>query len=480
MSAVTLIARDELRLMRRNRVAVVAFTLLVLLTLAAALISWSHQRNIAETRNRFQAQASEAFEAQPDRHPHRMVHYGNFIFRPLGPLAVFDPGVDAFTGNSMFLEGHRQNSANFGDVRQSSLLIRFGQLTPAFLLQTVAPLLLIFLGYGVVAREREQGTLRQMLMQGVSARALVAGKLLALGVVAALVGLPAMVAFLLIAGQPGALAGPMLVMMLGYGAYLALWSTIIILVSALTRRGRDALLALLALWAILVILLPRIAPDIAAQAHALPTRLETDIAIQQDLHRLGDAHNPDDPFFAAFRQKVLHQYGVTRVEDLPVNYKGLLAIEGEKLTSGLFDTYANRGFAIQKAQSALTNGFGIVSPAIAIRQLSMAAAGTDLEGHRRFLTQAESYRYDIIQRLNRLQADAVSYTDETARDAGADTRKRVSADHWHDIPQFRFKPAASIDLMRASLPGLGLLLAWLAIAALALLPVARHLQKVRP
>ena len=112
MSAISLIARDELRLMRRNRVAVIAFALLVLLTLSAALISWSHQRSIAETRARFQAQASEAFEAQPDRHPHRMVHYGNFIFRPLGPLAAFDPGVDAFTGNSMFLEGHRQNSAN--------------------------------------------------------------------------------------------------------------------------------------------------------------------------------------------------------------------------------------------------------------------------------------------------------------------------------------------------------------------------------
>jgi ABC-2 type transport system permease protein len=52
----------------------------------------------------------------------------------------------------MFLEGHRQNTANFGDVNQSSLLVRFGQLTPAFVLQTVAPLLLIFLGYGAIAR----------------------------------------------------------------------------------------------------------------------------------------------------------------------------------------------------------------------------------------------------------------------------------------------------------------------------------------
>ena len=201
MSAVRLIAMDELRLMRRNRVAVTAFVLLVLLTLMAVLTSWSHQRGISELRARHQAEAEKAFDSQPARHPHRVVHYGHFIFRPLSPLASFDPGVDAFTGNSMFLEGHRQNSANFGDVRQSSLLVRFGQLTPAFVLQVVAPLLLIFLGYGILARERERGTLRLLMLQGVSRGQLVAGKLGALGLVALLVGLPAMIGLALIAGQ---------------------------------------------------------------------------------------------------------------------------------------------------------------------------------------------------------------------------------------------------------------------------------------
>ena len=122
----------------------------------------------------------------------------------------------------------------------------------------------------------------------------------------------------------------------------------------------------------------RDAPDIAANAHALPTRLETDIAIQEDLRRLGDSHNPDDPFFTAFKQKMLRQYGVSRVEDLPVNYKGLLAVEGEKLTSRLFDDYADRSFAVQAAQSGLMNGFGLISPTVALRRLSMAAAGTDV------------------------------------------------------------------------------------------------------
>ncbi|MEJ2458550.1 MAG: ABC transporter permease subunit, partial [Novosphingobium sp.] len=319
MTAVRLIARDELRLMARNRVAVIAFGLLVLLTLVAVLSSWSHQRSVAELRARHAHTADAAFDAQPDRHPHRVVHYGTFIFRPLGPLAAFDPGVDAFTGNSMFLEGHRQNSANFGDVRQSSLLIRFGQLTPAFVLQVVAPLLLIFLGYGALARETERGTLRLLMLQGASRGEVVGGKLLALGAVALLAGLPAMIGFVLIAGQPGALALPMLTIALGYFSYLALWGVAILLISAIVKRSRDALLALVAIWAVTVVLLPRVAPDMASAAVPIQNRLQTDIAIARDLREVGDSHNPDDPHFAAFKQSVLNRYGVKRVEDLPVN-----------------------------------------------------------------------------------------------------------------------------------------------------------------
>lgn len=475
MSATSLIARDELRLMARNRVAVIAFALLVLLTLVAVLSSWSHQRAVSDLRARHSHAAEQAFDAQPDRHPHRVVHYGHFIFRPLGPLAAFDPGVDAFTGNSMFLEGHRQNTANFGDVRQSSLLVRFGQLTPAFVLQTVAPLLLIFLGYGAIARETERGTLRLLMLQGVTRGQLVRGKLAALGLVALLAGLPAMIGFVLIAGQPGALALPMAVIALGYAAYLALWTAVIVLVSAGVRRSRDALLALVAIWAVSVILLPRVAPDVASAAVPLQNRLQTDVAIARDLRRMGDSHNPDDPHFAAFKQSVLDRYGVERMEDLPVNYKGLLGLEGERLTTSLFERYAGESHAAQAEQNALVRAIGLISPSIALRSLSMAAAGTDFAGHRRFLKQAEAYRYALVQRLNGLQATDVSYANDTARDPDADQRKRVTAANWQRMPEFAYRAPGGGALAGAALPGLLIVLGWLAAAGGLLVLATRRL-----
>jgi ABC-2 type transport system permease protein len=475
VSAATLIARDELRLLRRNRVAVIATMLLVLLTLVAVATSWAHQRGIADLRDRQQHGAETAFKAQPDRHPHRVVHYGTFIFRPLGPLAAFDPGVDAFTGNSMFLEGHRQNSANFGDVRQSSLLVRFGQLTPAFVLQIVAPLLLIFLGYGALARERERGTLRLLMLQGVSRGSLVGGKLIALGTVALVAGLPAMIGFVAIAGQPGALALPMLVTAIGYLAYLAWWTVVILLVSATVRRSRDALLALVALWAVTTVLLPRVVPDVASAAVPLRNRLQTDVAIARDLRQMGDSHNPADPHFATFKQSVLDRYGVDRVEDLPVNYKGVVGMEGERLTSSLFARYTGESYAAQERQIALVDAAGILSLTIAVRALSMAAAGTDFAGHRRFLDQAEAYRYALVQRLNRMEAEDVSYADDIAEDAGADRRKRVSATNWSAMPDFSFARASGSDLTSGALSGLAIVLGWLAAAAMMLALATRRL-----
>lgn len=477
MSPVRLLAAHEWRLMVRSRVAQLAVLMLVVLSVIATLTSIAHRDSSDALRARFQQQADREFDGQPARHPHRMVHYGHFVFRPLPALAAFDPGIDAFTGSTIFLEGHRQNSANFGDVRQSSLLARFGQLTPAFVLQVLAPLVLIFVGFGTVARERETGTLRLLRSHGMTARGLVTGKIAALGGVAALMLLPAAVSLLWLVLAKG--ASPMMagLLGLGYAVYLGLWVVGIVAVSATVGAARTALMALVGIWTLTTILVPRIAPDIALAAKPLPTRLETDIAIQRDLHRIGDSHDPDDPHFAAFKAKVLARYGVSKVEDLPVNYRGLLALEGEKLTSDLFDRYAAEQFAWQRGQGAIATGFGLLSPAIALRNLSMALSGTDLEGHRRFLHQAEAYRFAIIQKLNRLQAEAVSYSDDRDRNSNPEAARRVRIDpkYWHDVPDFTYRDSDPSEKFRAAFPGAAILLFWLILAGAALRLVVRRL-----
>lgn len=475
MSAAARIAREEWRLLGRDRVAGAGLLLLLVLAAAAALNAWDQRRTAHVERARYQAQVNHQFEAAPERHPHRMVHYGTFAFRPINPLASFDAGIDPHTGHTLFLEGHRQNSANFGDVRQSSLMLRFGQFTPAFVLQILAPLLLIFVGHAAVAREREGGTLRLLLAQGLRPGQLVAGKLLALAGVAVLLLVPAALA---LAGTAAASAAPValvLAMLIAYACWLAMWTLGVVAVSALAARGRDALVALLAIWALTVVLVPRLGPELAASTLPLPTRIETEIAVGRDLAAMGDSHNPDDPYFNEFRRKVLAQYGVSRVEDLPVNYKGLLGMEGERLTSALFDRYADQSFARQEAQLRRVDAFSLVSPVLALRRVSMVAAGTDLHAYRRFLEQAEHHRYMLVQKLNRLQAEKLNY----ASDRGS-LSARIDPEHWQGLADFRYEPEAPAATLRRAMPlGLVLLLWPAALAGLLVLATRKLAGAVR-
>ncbi len=473
MNPVLRIATEEWRWLRRDRVAVLGLALVLLLT-AVSIFHAAEQRDaLAAERARRQSQVDHAFEASPDRHPHRMVHYGHFVFRPLSPLAAFDPGVDAQTGHTLFLEGHRQNSANFSEARQSSLLLRFGQLTPAFVLQVLAPLLLVFAGHAMLAREREAGTLRQLLAQGLRPAQLVQGKLLALAGLAGVLLLPAWLALgwmALATPAPARLAG---VLAAGYTLWLALWVLGIVCVSAWFRQARSALVALLAVWAVGVVLLPRLAAEWAAVAQPLPTRVETDIAIARELAALGDSHNAKDPYFAGFRARLLAQYGVARVEDLPLNYKGLVAMEGERLTSELFVRHAAASFALQEAQLQAVDRFAPLSPVLALRRLSMVAAGTDLAAYRRFLEQGERHRYQLVQALNRLQAEKLTLaTDRSSRD------DRIGAEHWHDLAQFQFEAAPPAQALHAAAPAAGWLLLWLAALGGALVLATRRMVQV--
>lgn len=478
MSTVGLIWRAELLKLRRTQSALVVIVLVLMLSLVAAATSMHEAQQSRSLRERQQAAAQEAFESQPDRHPHRVVHYGHFVYRMPSPLTAFDPGVVPFTGNSMFLEGHRQNSANFGDVMQGSALIRFGLLTPAFVLQLLGPLGLVFIGFGALAGERERGTARLLIMQGATPRQLVAGKFLAMLTVAALFLLPGAIGLALavgLAGGDGWTAA--LVLLAAYGLYLATWSALICAVSAFHSRGRDALMVLVGVWAVTTIMVPRLAPDLAMGLQPLPNRLQTDVGIAADLRQLGDSHDPDDPYFATFRRQVLERYGVASVDALPVNYKGLLAMEGERLTSGLFQDYAQRSAAIQRGQNDLVSAFGLVSPTIVLHGLSKRLAQTDLGSHLAFLDQAEAYRYGMVQHLNRLQVTDVAYADDTAKDADADRRKRIGSEHWTQIADFRHSARPDAGLLVSALPGLALVTAWFGAALLLLLSGAMRMGR---
>ena len=161
---------EEWRYWSRSRLAVSAMLLLVVVILAAVISTVTRVQAADDARRTMQTAAEEAFLAQPARHPHRMVHYGHYVFRTPAPLAIVDPGVDPSHRHDPVSRGA---SPEFGHVSRRVYGTTGGGfrfLTPAFTYQVLVPLVLIVVGFSAVARERELQTDVQLTAQGVSPR----------------------------------------------------------------------------------------------------------------------------------------------------------------------------------------------------------------------------------------------------------------------------------------------------------------------
>jgi ABC-2 type transport system permease protein len=464
------LALGEWQHLMRTRLAVAVILMLLGLTAVAAGNSAYQIASEARVAAAYQHEAEEAFRNQPARHPHRVVHYGHYVFRGPPPLAAVDPGVDPFTGRSIFLEGHRRNTATFAEARETSVLTRLGAVSPAFMLQVIAPLLLILVGFNSVVRERERGTWVQLLALGVRPGQLILGKALAIGGVAMLVLTPLLVAVLWLAFRHPGEVLPGLVMLGGHALYLGCWVLLIVAVSAWIKQSRSALISLMIIWAGTTVLMPRIAADVAATVVPSWTQTEMDILVQRDMRTVGDSHNINDPGFQTFQQRVLAEYGVDRVEDLPVNYRGLVSYQGEAEGSAVKNRYAAQLHGLQRRQAEVIQWFSLLSPYVAVRNLSMRTAGTDLVNHQRFLDAAEAHRYALIQELNLLHVHELRWEDDTARsvDFAAESRTRIDPQFWQRLMSFSFTPSPAVERITSALPLLLMLALWVGLAVAAL------------
>ncbi len=462
MSTIFTIAAAEWRLWMRSRSALAALLAVVLIIAATSVLTAVRFTEEREERTHQQEVAEETFLSQPARHPHRMVHYGHYVFRTPPPLAIIDPGVDTVTGQSIFLEGHRQNTAMFADTRASANVGGFQSLSPAAVYQILIPLLLIALGHGVFVREREARTLAPLLAQGVSGVTLYVGKALALAGLSAALLTPLLI-MSLIGVTSGEAIGVSLAVVVAYGAFMLVWSALIVLVSAVVGTRGVVLGTLVFIWLAWSLVTPRLAVASASAAAPSPGKLETDYQLLADLRELGDGHNAGDPAFDALRANLLAEYDVDSVEELPINFRGAVAQASEADLTKVMNEYAERRMALEVRQSRHVNGFGWLSPVLAVSAASRHLAGVDLETHHRFLREAEAVRFDFIEGLNKSHTQELSYTDDINRNQSpeASRRARISPENWTVLDAFRFQPATSNQRFGAAAAPISMLAVWL-------------------
>lgn len=455
---ITSIAQKELLSTLRDRRFVVLSALVLSLLLAATLVGRRAAAAVQHERTAAQHTVDEQFQHQPNRHPHRVAHYGSFAFRPAAALSFLDTGIDSFTGAVVYLEAHQQNSVNFSPAQQASSLLRFGELTVAFVLQTLVPLLIIFLCFSAFTEERETGTLKLLLSQGLTMRQVAWGKIAGYGRAVALVVGPALaLAATLLFGTGEGLGAAdrwarLALFVLAYAAYFFLIIVGSVLVSAWQQHSRTALVTLLGCWMLSTVVLPKATANLGASLFPGITKAQLDAEVHEAAQKGINGHDPQDQRAAALKAALLKKYGVAAEEQLPVSVAGLTMAAGEAYSSQVYQQHFAALNRTYERQNALSVWAGLLNPYQAIRPLSMGLAGSDFAHYVHFQQAAEAYRYQLVQRLNALQA-SMGYGDK---------ERKLDAATWQAMPAFTYHtPGLGWAVRDLLTPALALLL-WVA------------------
>jgi ABC-2 type transport system permease protein len=455
---ITIIARQEWASIFRSKIPLALFAVLLIVSLLATFTGWQYVSKFNHQQENAHQQVHDQWMSQPNRHPHRVAHYGYLVFREKSPLSFFDFGLDSYVGNSVFLEAHRQNTVNMSEAGFSNGMLRFGELSMALVLQLLVPLFIIFIAFQTVAGLKQNGVLKILLCQRASYLDILVGKTVGLTAVVWVLFLPLLLVSLiagslLITGETNeeTLLRIVLLTVL-YALYFLIITILVVTVSAVSKSSKTALTALVLMWMLFFIVIPKSAQTLGSSLHQAPDKIAFERAIEEDVSKQGDSHNPDDPHFANLKAATLKKYGVDSIAALPVNYGALVMQEGENISSGIFNKHFDRLVGIYKSQNAVSSILGFIDPYLAIRNISMSLSGTDFDGFTAFQKQTEKYRFEKTKKLNEIHLTQIKYQN--------DNKQKVSAKNWQQQPDFAYEPLPVTENLSAGSLSLAALVLW--------------------
>lgn len=456
--------------MRRDGRMLFAITTLAVLFATAGVTGWAYRRDVSREQAAARIDERARWISQPKRDPHSAAHFGATAFKIPSALGWIDPGVDPWSGVSVFLEAHKRNLPGHAPADDAAAVQRFGELTVATTVQLLVPLLVILLGFSAFTGERELGTLRQLMSLGVPTRALVLGKLLANTLVLACVLVPATVVAVMVvttaSESPRTDLARFAVAIACYAMYLTMFLAVTLASSAIARSSGIALVALIAFWFANGLVAPRLAADLAMHRYPVPSAVQ-----------LADS---EQSITGAFRKKRITReqfeveqrarYGVRTTAELPINIAGLWMQRNEEMTNRAIDSTLAPLVRSYDAQERLRARLASVAPMLAIESLSMAFAGSDFAHQRAFVDSAESYRRALVRTLN------LAVAENPQKDS---VRFMAGRDVWERVPAFVYRHPSVVHVLGGQRSQMLALALWL-VTAIALLRIGSRRLRVEP
>jgi ABC-2 type transport system permease protein len=436
MSLIRHVARKEIREIARDGRLRLLGGIVVVLAFAALAFGVQQTLRAQHAREHARERATAQWEGQGDKNPHVAAHYGTHVFAPTSAATSIDPGVSDFLGRSVKIEAHQRNLAAHSSAQDSAGLKRLGAFSVASVFLQLVPLLIIALGYGLWSRERERGTLRQLMSTGVDRKTLFWGKSIALCVTVAALLIPAGLVILGVlwglGGGDGATLARLGLLGLSYAMYFAIFGALTLFASASARTSRGALVAMIGVWGVFCLVTPRAATEVAGVLEPLPSRAELARSVAHSLKKGIDGTRDRDVEVDAIAKDLAAEQGVADSGMLvDENYMNGIQLQAEsRWENAVFDHHVNRLNDQIAAQERATHWSGLLSPYVAMRTLSAGLCGTDTFHHRHFTDYAESWRKVFVNELN------VAFA-KNAGDQG--WNYRAGPDLWKNAPPFKYE-----------------------------------------
>ncbi|TAE24093.1 MAG: DUF3526 domain-containing protein [Candidatus Kapaibacterium sp.] len=467
---VIFIAKKEIAdLLRDKRLHWSALALYLLF--AIALFSgWQYFTHTAPRHAAAQATSYQHWLAQGLKNPHSAAHYGFYAYKPVPLMAIVDKGMDEYLGNSVWMEAHKQNNVSNRTAQDVADVSRFGNLTVGFVMQFLLPLVIILLTFNAVSKERESGTLRMLLSTQASGVQVLAGKgVAAFAVLASVILLPMVLAsggIMLLAGSATTSGAQAFAASLPAFAVwtvfllvsVVLWTALGLVVSASVRESGAALVVLLGVWTLGAFFVPRMSGSLARTLHPTPSAFAFNEQVIFEKANGVDGHNSSDERGKALEARVLKEYGVDSLSQLPVSFAGIALQEGEKSDYLVFDKNYGQLFRTFQRQESVMEALNLLSPVLAAQSLSRSLAGTDTDKHLHFTNNAEQFRRVIMKTMNDDMRDN-GVKDKEKRDFGY----MAGDELWHKIPPYAYtQPSVGFALGNQMLSIISLL-AWMTV-----------------
>ena len=439
--------------------------LLVLLLLGAATFISSRQYSTINEQYLAAREAERAiWDNQGEKNPHSAAHYGTYAFKPKYPLSLLDQGIDKYAGTSIFLEAHKRNEAQFSAAADQTGLARFGDLTPEFILLFILPMLIILLGYNSFTKEREMGTLTLVKSQGVSRTQWLAGKWIGLFTPVFLITTVLfLTAGLLLSNLRdfGVFSWSSLgVLYAIYLVYYVVFSNVVLLFSALTKKSGISLVLSLSFWILACFAAPKAASNLAENKYPFPTRQEFAANVLEDKKQGLDGHDPWNKQAKELERNVLNEFGVDSLHQLPFNFDAYRMQKGEEHEAEIY--YKHYGYLKKQfqGQTKIYRQIASVSPFLPTRFLSMAVAHTDYGTHWDFSDAAEEYRVETQRFLN----------DDFAQNSKlGEWGYQADPDFWQKLPVFQYDPPELPEVLKTNSSNITILGTWVVVTSLFLL-----------